>query len=43
MIQNIVEYSGAFAVLIAATVIDLAAVAVAFKDFLKKDKEEEKK
>lgn len=43
MIQNIAEYSGALAVLIAATVIDLAAVAVAFRDFLKKDKADEEK
>ena len=33
---SITACTGAFVVLIAATVIDLAAVAIAFKDFLKK-------
>jgi len=43
-IKNIADFTGAFIVLIAATVIDLGAVAIAFKDFLKKDdkKEEDK-
>lgn len=34
--MSIASSTGALVVLIAATVIDLAAVAVAFKDFLKK-------
>ena len=40
MIMNILSYPGAFAVLIAATVIDLGAVAVAFCDFFKKEDKE---
>ena len=36
MIMSITAFPGALAVLIAATVIDLAALAIAFKDFLKK-------
>ncbi len=35
-ILNIVDFPGAFAILIGATVIDLSMVAVAFKDFLSK-------
>lgn len=41
-ILNIVDFPGAFAILIGATVIDLSMVAVAFKDFLSKDKKDAK-
>ncbi len=34
--MSIFAFPGAFAVLVAATVIDLAAVGIAFYDFLKK-------
>ncbi len=42
-ILNIADFPGALAILIGATVIDLSIVGVAFKDFLSKDKKEDKK